>query len=354
MLITKVSFIKGGGNLLPKIGKIDRAVFDKIIYPYLGKKNKNVLIGPQHGVDAAAILINEEKNEVMVIAEDPTFGMPSIMPFFGWAIVHICASDVAVLGVPPQYLTISLLIPPGTEIEVLEKTWNQIHEECEKLGIAIVGGHTGVYPGISYPLNGGCTVFGFGKKDDLTPPSNAKVGDKIIMTKGPAVEAAGVLAIQAENELKKEYGDEIIERAKNYIFEMTVVKDALTASKYANAMHDATEGGLINAVYEIAAASNVGCTLYEEKIAIPEEISLICRHFKIDPLISISEGTLVITASPENADKIIKELDKNNINAWIIGEITEKDRKIIRKNGKVEELKPVKVDPFWEAYFKTL
>ncbi|MHA1237979.1 MAG: AIR synthase family protein [Candidatus Odinarchaeia archaeon] len=340
--------------MLPRIGKIDRLVFDKVIFPNLGKKDKKVIIGPQHGVDAAAILLDEEKGDVMVVAEDPTFGMPSIMPYFGWAIVHICASDVAILGVQPKYMTISLLLPPGTNVEVLEKIWKQIHEECEKLGITIVGGHTGVYPGINYPLNGGCTVFGFGKKDQLTPPSNAKVGDSIIMTKGPAVEAVGVLAVQAEKELKEKYGTEILEKCKKYLFEMTVVKDALIAAKYANAMHDATEGGLLNAVYEIAEASKVGCILYEDKIFIPEEIDLICKYFNIDPLISISEGTLVITAPPENAEKIISELKENKIDAWIIGEIVKTERTIIRSNGVKEELKPVKVDPFWEAYFRTL
>ena len=97
---------------LPSIGKIDRTVFDKIIYPNLGASDKNVLLGPEHGVDAAVVLLDEEKGEVMVIAEDPTFGMPTLLPYFGWAIVHICASDVAVLGAKPKYMTISLLLPP--------------------------------------------------------------------------------------------------------------------------------------------------------------------------------------------------------------------------------------------------
>ena len=181
--------------MLPKIGKVDRASFDKIIYPRLGKKDNTVLIGPQHGVDAAAIELPD--GNVMVVKTDPTFGLPVLMPHFGWAIVHICASDVACLGVKPRYMTICLLLPPGTADEVLENIWKEVHQECEKLGIAIVGGHTGVYPGIAYPLNGGCTVIGLGKKSELTPASNAQVGDRVIMTKGPAVEAAGILAFQA-------------------------------------------------------------------------------------------------------------------------------------------------------------
>jgi len=77
---------------LPNIGKLDKKVFDEVILPKLGRRDKNVLISPMHGVDAA---IRISRDAVMVVAEDPTFGMPVLMPFFGWAIVHICAGDVA-------------------------------------------------------------------------------------------------------------------------------------------------------------------------------------------------------------------------------------------------------------------
>jgi len=36
------------------------------------------------------------------------------------------------------------------------------------------------------------TVIGVGSKAQLTPPSNARVGDRVIMTKGPAIEVAGI------------------------------------------------------------------------------------------------------------------------------------------------------------------
>jgi hydrogenase expression/formation protein HypE len=340
---------------LPSIGKIDRSVFDKVIFPRLGASDNNVLLGPQHGVDAAVVFIDKSKGEVMVIAEDPTFGMPVLLPYFGWSIVHICASDIAVFGVPPKYMTICLMLPPGSKTELLEDIWKQVDEECKKLGIAIIGGHTGIYPGISFPLNGGCTIIGFGNQDQITPPSNAKVGDKIIMTKGPAIEAVGILALQEEAVLKDKYGKKIVEEGKSRFFDMTVVEDALIAASHSHAMHDATEGGLLNGLFEMAEASKLGCVVYEDKIVIPEDIKQICDYFDIDPLISISEGTLLISCSPENVSTIKDHLKKKNIQSWEIGEMTKpKERIFIRKDGKKEPLIPVKVDPFWEAYFKSL
>jgi len=335
--------------MLPELGKLDRVTFDKLILSRLGKKDSSVFIGPQHGVDAA--VIDLPGGDVMVIAEDPTFGMPVIMPYFGWAIVHICASDVAVLGVKPRYMTICLMFPPGTTEGVVDAVWKQVDEECKKLDIAIIGGHTGIYPGMAFPLNGGCTVMGIGKKSQITPASNAKVGDRVLMTKGPAIEAVGLLACQAEASLKNKLGSETVEKAKKYLLQMTVVEDALTAAPMSHAMHDATEGGLLNGVFEVAAASKTGVTIYEDKIVIPDEIAAVCRSFNIDPLISISEGTLVITAAPENSGKIIEELKKKSINAWDIGEITKGERMFIKKDGEKTVLEPVLVDPFWPAFF---
>jgi len=338
--------------LLPKIGKIDKEVFDKIIFPNLGKDDQRVMIKPMHGVDAGVIELDKEK--VLVVACDPTFGMPVIMPFFGWAIVHICASDVAVLGAKPEFMTISLLLPPETTSETLKSFWRQISEECEKLGIAIVGGHTGIYPGIGYPLNGGCTVLGIARKEELTPATNAKVGDRVVITKGPAIETAGILAYQGEEKLKRFIEPNLVEKAKNLIWEMSVVKEALIAKKYAHAMHDATEGGLLNGIYEIAEASKVGVKVYEEKIPILAEVRVICQYFLIDPLISISEGTLIITVQEEKVNHLIKELQENKISAWEIGEITTEERTLVKRDGERLPLVPVKVDPFWDAYFSLL
>jgi hydrogenase maturation factor len=338
--------------MLPEIGKVDRASFDKIIFPHLGKKDPTVLIGPQHGVDAAAIELPD--GSIMVVKEDPTFGLPVLMPHFGWAIVHICASDVACLGVKPRYLLISLLLPPGTPSGTLMSIWAEVHQECEKLGIAIIGGHTGIYPGIAYPLNGGCTIIGLGTRSQLTPASNAKVGDHIIMTKGPAIEATGILAFQAEKTLQQKFGKETVEKGKAHFFEMTVVADAMIAAPNAHAMHDATEGGVLNGVFEIAAASNTGVTIFEDRITIPAETEQICAHFGIDPLTSISEGTLLIAAAAEKTARILSDLKKGGISAFDVGEITATERLLVRRNGQREELRPVAVDPFWAAYFSTL
>ncbi len=341
---------------LPQIGKLDPESFNRLIFPYLGKKDPKVIIGPKHGVDAAVISLGqvERKNRVMVVAEDPTFGMPVLLPYFGWAIVHICASDVAVLGIQPQYLTICLLLPPGTDEDLLTNLWRQLHEECSKLGIAVVGGHTGVYPGITYPLNGGATVWGFGWEEDLRPASAAIPGDKLVITKGPAIEATAILALQAEEQLKKEISPNILTQAKELFYQMTVVPDALLFRPYVRAMHDATEGGLLGGIYEMAEAAGIGVTVWEKEIVVSEPVAQVCHYFHLNPYIAISEGTLVASVPTDRLPLLKKAAEQAGLPMWTIGEFTDKERIFIRTSGRVEELKSVKVDPFWQAYFSTL
>ncbi len=342
---------------LPPIGKLDIESFNRLIFPYLGARKQQLLLGPAHGVDAAVIALDdapEGERQVMVVAEDPTFGLPVLLPYFGWGIVHICASDVAVMGIKPQFLSICLLLPPETPESTLASIWHQIHEECQKLDIAIVGGHTGVYPGIAYPLNGGCTVWGFGSESELTPSANARPGDILVVTKGPAVEATAILALQAEKMLSQTLGDEIVARAKDMFYQMTVVPDALYCRQFARAMHDATEGGLLGGIYEMANASGIGVTVYEDKIPINEAVAKICGFFGIDPLIAISEGTLVCAVPPENLEKLMSGAAQAGIPVYVLGEFTAEERLFIRRDGRITPLQPVKEDPFWQAYFQAI
>lgn len=62
---------------LPEIGKISPEIFNELIYPRLGAKNKQVIVGPQHGVDVGITQIGDK---AVSITCDPVF----IVPEYGW------------------------------------------------------------------------------------------------------------------------------------------------------------------------------------------------------------------------------------------------------------------------------
>ncbi len=340
-----------------KVGKIDLDTFTTFLLKRLGKKDTSVIVPPLTGVDAGVIDIGH--NRVLIIAEDPIFSIPmQPLEMFGWYAVHIGASDVAVMGVKPRYMTYTLLMPPQTRDNDFRTIVDSIHRTALELDIAIVGGHTGYYPGFAAPTIGGITVFAIADRNGYVTPAGAKSGDDVILTKGPAIETAGILAVLREKELLKEYPQSLVEKAKALCRQMTVVNDALAAMEAGGitAMHDATEGGVIGGLFEIANASGIGMEINENLFIYPREVKMVCDVFNIDPVAAIAEGSLLITADPAYSQKIIDKLDSIGIRASIIGRVTEdKTTRIMNRcNGDAVELKIPHQDPFWPVFFKSL
>ena len=340
-----------------KIGKIDEKTFTRYLLGRLGRKDRTVLVPPLAGVDAG--VVDAGGGRVLVVAEDPIFTMPGLpLSMFGRFTVHIGASDVAVLGVKPRYMTYSLLLPPETRTRDLKTIVDAIHATAVALDIAVVGGHTGFYPGIPAPLIGGITVFAFAPKGAYVTPAGARPDDAVILTKGPAIETAGLLSSLRGKELEARYPRVLVRRAKALCSEISVVKDALTAMKAGGvrAMHDATEGGVVGGLYEIANASGVGLEADESLMVYPEEVRMVCDAFGIDPVCAIAEGSLLITAEAASASAILRRLKAAGIAASVIGKIVaDRSRRTLRRrDGRLMPLAIPAQDPFWPAFFEGL
>lgn len=344
---------------MPEIGKISPAVFERLILPHLGAKNSSVLVGPQNGVDVG---IAEIGDRVVSFTCDPVF----IVPAYGWEraawfAIHIIASDSVTSGLKPSLLAIDLNLPMEITAGQLETVWRTMHRECVKLGISVITGHTGRYENCHYPMVGGATMVGIGSKDRYVTPRMARAGDKIIITKGPAIEASGILATMFPQLIEREFGKAFNKKAQQIFYKMSVVDDAMTAVSLGvrdngvTAMHDATECGIWGGLFEIAQAANLGVRIEKEKIVVEDCVPEICNYFGIDPYISISEGTLIISCRAHKADEILKALNRKKIKASIVGELTKPNLgMLLVRDGKDNKLEHPIVDPFWRAFYEAL
>lgn len=342
-------------NNLPKLGKIHPDFFNQHIYRRLGKSDKSVLVGPQNGVDFGVIDLGRQ---VLVLSTDPFFIAAELgMERAAWFAVHILASDVAVSGIAPRYLAVDLNLPPKMLQNELVRMWQAVHQECKKLKISVVTGHTARYAGCNYPMVGGATMLGLGNKKDLINPQ-ASVGDAVIISKGPAIEATGLMSAYFPEFLQAKYGRSFVKRAQGIFYQMSTVKDAAIAASAGgvSAMHDATECGVWGGLFEIAQHSKVGMWIDLNKIILQEEVKLTCECFGLDPYKSISEGTLLATACPPKAKLIVKALNAAGIPASVVGEVTRQSCGMrILDGNKDYVLAHPRVDPFWgkfEEYLK--
>ena len=343
---------------LPDIGKISPEIFDQVILRHLGKKRPEVLVGPQHGVDVG--ITDLGNNQVMATTTDPVF----VVPPYGWErsawfAIHILASDAVTSGLAPSYMTIDLNLPLSMTRDQFETLWTVMHRECEKIGMAVISGHTGRYEGCEYPMIGGATIICVGPKDKYVTPTMAQPGDAVIVTKGAAIEAAGLFAVTFPNKIAEKYGQEFSKKAEEIFWQMSVVDDAMIAASVGvrengiTTMHDATECGVWGGLFEIAQASKVGMVIDKEKIILDDKVDKICQMYNIDPYSSISEGTLLATCRPHKAREVIDRLKDNGIAASIVGEVVDKAEGMnVFENNVKHELVHPRVDPFWEAFGK--
>lgn len=333
---------------LPELGKIHPEFFDRVIYPRLGAEDKNIIIGPRHGVDYGVIDLG---GKCFAMSTDPFF----IVPSFGfskaaWFAFHIVFCDVAVSGLLPKYLTIDLNLPPEITESQLEEMWEAVHNEAEKYGIAILTGHTARYTGCNYPMVGGATAIAIGDETELRGPHRVKTGDKIIITKGPAIETTGLLAVLFPDKFIKAGGEAFQKEAAGVFDQMSVMDDCAIARQFpgVHVMHDATECGIWGGLYEMARAGEYGIRVEQQLIPIQPVIKKTAELFKFDPFSSISEGTLIAMVDPREAEELTAEFKKNGIMSAIVGEVTAKESGLkIVSEGMPRELAHPKVDPYW-------
>jgi len=271
-----------------------------------------------------------------------------------WFAFHVLMSDVAASGLPPTHLSIDLNLPPEITDAQFDTLWTTMDREARELGVSVVTGHTARYADCNYPMVGGGTALAVGDPADLVRPDAAAVGDRVVVTKGPAIEATGLLSIQFEELMRGAVDDDALAAAQERFYEMSPVRDALTAAAAGpvTAMHDATECGVYGGLHEVvrAAGDGIGATVERAAVPVMPGVRETCEFFDIDPWAAISEGTLVATVRPDGADGVLDALEAEGIPAADVGALVDADG--VRFDG--EAVPHPERDPYWAAVEETL
>lgn len=299
------------------------------------QEDPRVVVGPKIGEDAAVLDLGDR---YLVWTTDPiTFATAEI----GWYGVQVNANDLAVRGVRPLWFTMVLLLPEREATEALvEEIFGQVVEACRLIGATLVGGHTEVTAALPRPvLIGG--MLGEVSKEALVTTSGAQGGDLVLLTKGIAIEGTAILAREREETLRAMgVSEDLLERAKGFLRQpgISILKEALLAAERAkvSSMHDPTEGGLSSGLYELAEASKVGLRIFKDTIPILPESERLLKAFDLDPLGTIASGALLLTAKPEEVERLLSLYAEKGISAALIGEVVERKYGVTMVEGTKE------------------
>ena len=329
-----------------KIGKVSNellqsAIFDKMIY-----KRPEVLVRPNVGEDCSVLEFGQDDN--IVLSTDPITGATQ---HIGKLAVHISCNDVSTSGAEPVGILVTILLPPGSTEEELNIIMDDITSSAHESNIEIIGGHTEITDAVTRPVVS-TTVIGKVKKENMLATSGALEGQDVILTKWAGLEGTAILANEYEEVLTKKLGKDMVYAGKKLGDYLSVVPESKIATKCGvTSMHDATEGGILGAVWEVAECANVGVTIDLDKIPVKEETKRICHVFEISPYHLISSGCMIMTTF--EGVKCLEELSKLDITANIIGKIT-KEGKYIIKDGIKEPISPPESDDLYKAFQKSI
>jgi len=341
----------------PALGKFAPAEFERVIAHRLGAKRDEVVIGPGVGRDSAIVKVGAGR--VMAVTTDPL----SLIPAFGAAdsarlACHLLASDLWTSGIPPAYASVCFALPPDLADAEFAAYWEAMSAEFEALGIAVVAGHTGRYAGCGLTIVGAATLVGVGDEGRVIGAPHVRAGDRVLMTKDAAVEATAVAARLFPKRLAAALGDDDAAFARARSRAVSVVADCRAAlragvrDRGVSMLHDATEGGVLGGLLEIAKATGFDVRVAEDAILVSPEARAACGLFGLDPLWTLSEGTLLATVRPAYAAAVIEALAADGIAAADVGEVMRGTGAVwlTRTDGTVETLAEPRADGYWAAY----
>lgn len=240
-----------------------------------------------------------------------------------------CANNVACAGARPVAFMLTLLLPGETEEQLLRQLMTAAENTCGLLEMQIAGGHTTVSRHVDCPV--ACvTAYGIPAQEDLplVTTRGAVPGQDIVLTKWIGLEGTAILARHYREGLRERYPAHLVEEAAGFDRYLSIIPEAASAAKSGvRVMHDASEGGILASLWELAESSGVGLTIDLRKIPIRQETVEVCEFCGVNPYTLASSGCLVLTA--DRGEELVKRLDREGIPAVVIGGITDSHDRLI-------------------------
>ena len=256
-------------------------------------KSGNCEVCPSIGEDAAIV---KTVGKYLVIHSDP---ITEAGKDAGFLSISVACNDVNMKGVPCKWVLTTILL---SKRENLNEILGGINEACQMLNCSVVGGHTEVTKGLQQDI---VITTAFSFSDRILRLSDGKVGDYIGFFGYAGLEGTWILSNEYWEELlRRGVSRETIERSRQLKRLIPVQEIAMRIKDYVVAMHDATEGGVYQALLEIAKATGKKVVV-EKKPPILNETIEITRVLNLNPYTLISSGAfVVITREPEKIEKL--------------------------------------------------
>ncbi len=288
--------------------------------------------------DDAAVICYETNQQTLVstdmLVEKVHFDL-TYMPLkhLGYKAIAVNVSDIAAMNGIPQQITISLAVSNRFSVEALDEFYEGVRAACENYKVDLVGGDT------TSSVSGfviSITVIGQAEADKIVYRNTAKDKDILCVTGDLGGAYLGLQLLERE---KQEFlaNPSMQPQLDNY---QSLVKRLLKPEARMDIIHEFADLGIIptsmidisdglaSEILHICTQSNVGATIFEDKLPIDKMVyDVAINEFKLDPTICALNGgedyELLFTIKQSDFEKL-----KNHEDISFIGYINEKEKGI--------------------------
>lgn len=323
-----------------KIGKLDPANLEDLVLHRLPVLSEDIVCGPATGLDCAAIRFQDG---LAVLSTDPITGASADI---GSLAIHVSCNDLAAFGIRPKGILLVLIAPPTATAEDVAAVIEQASQTAEQLGVSIAGGHTEVSDAVNRFIVT-TTAIGFAETGRMVQSNGGQPGDTLLMTKTGGLEGTAILAADQRARLSRVLSDPELSEARDLITQISVVPEGIIGGELGvHAMHDATEGGILGAAWEMAQACGLGLVIDIDAIPLHSLTRQITAELGLDPYRLISSGSLLIAT--DKPDLVQASLARAGILCSKIGILTPEPDYVQICSGIASELAPPGPDELYK------
>jgi thiamine-monophosphate kinase len=290
---------------------------------YISKNIRTYHTSTIKGIGDDAAVIDNGNNYILLstdmLVESVHFDLGyTPLKHLGYKSVVANLSDIAAMNGTPSHIVVSLAMSNRFSIEAIEELYAGMLAACDVYKIDLVGGDTTSNPkGLAISI----AVFGTVAKDKITYRSTVKEGDLLVITGDLGAPYLGLNILEREKRIfleqpdfqpELEGNDYIIQRQLKPEARLDMIKLLDELKIVPTAMIDISDG-LASDLFQLASASQVGFTVYEDKLPIDPQTYQRAIDLGIDPTIAVLNGgedyELMFTIPQSAYDIIKKEFD---------------------------------------------
>ena len=300
---------------------------------HLSSQFKCTLSSTKRGIgdDAAVLEFTEEKYHLLstdMLVEGVHFDLSyTPLKHLGFKAISVNVSDICAMNGIPSQITVSIAVSNRFPVEALEELYAGIYTACREYNVDLVGGDTTTsISGLVISIS----ILGEVDKQKITYRSGANINDLVVVTGDLGAAFLGLNVLKREKKVFLENpgsqpdlggNDYSLQRQLKTEARLNFVRVLDELKIVPTSMIDVSDG-LSSEILHLSKNSEIGITVYEEKLPIDYTTMNLASDMNLDPIFCAMNGgedyELLFTMSQKHYEKIKKDVDFT-----IIGHVTD-------------------------------